>query len=93
MLTRRSLLGAGVAGVGVLASGCGEDEEVPVTSERIDYGSDPSQWVELTRPTGESRGIVVVIHGGKLVAVRVPAMKPTKQVMDDYAHPAVRSRW
>jgi len=28
------------------------------------YGDDPSQLVELTRPTGRARGVVVVVHGG-----------------------------
>ncbi|WP_230486943.1 alpha/beta hydrolase [Nocardioides anomalus] len=32
--------------------------------ETIRYGDDPSQYVELTRPEGASRGTVVVIHGG-----------------------------
>jgi len=32
--------------------------------ETIRYGDDPSQLAELTRPAGESRGVVVVIHGG-----------------------------
>lgn len=33
--------------------------------ERLDYGPDPStQFVELRRPEGPSRGVVVVIHGG-----------------------------
>ncbi len=31
---------------------------------RIPYGDDPSQYAELTRPAGESKGVVVVIHGG-----------------------------
>jgi acetyl esterase/lipase len=31
---------------------------------RITYGDDPSQLVELHRPPGASRGVVVVIHGG-----------------------------
>lgn len=31
---------------------------------RITYGDDPSQLVELHRPSGASRGVVVVIHGG-----------------------------
>jgi acetyl esterase/lipase len=35
-----------------------------MTPERIEYGDDPSQFVELTRPEGEPRGVVVVIHGG-----------------------------
>ena len=33
-------------------------------AERITYGDDPSQWVDLYRPQGTSRGVVVVIHGG-----------------------------
>ena len=32
--------------------------------ERVDYGDDPSQWGELHRPHGPSRGVVVVVHGG-----------------------------
>lgn len=31
---------------------------------RITYGDDPSQFGELTRPSGNSKGVVVVIHGG-----------------------------
>ncbi|KGN32552.1 lipase/esterase [Knoellia sinensis KCTC 19936] len=31
---------------------------------RIAYGDDPSQFGELTRPVGPSKGVVVVIHGG-----------------------------
>jgi len=30
----------------------------------IRYGDNPSQWGRLYRPVGESRGVVVVIHGG-----------------------------
>jgi acetyl esterase/lipase len=32
--------------------------------ERIPYGDDPSQWVDVYRPAEGSRGTVVVIHGG-----------------------------
>ena len=32
--------------------------------QRITYGPDPSQFGELTRPDGASKGVVVVIHGG-----------------------------
>jgi acetyl esterase/lipase len=37
-----------------------------MTSEpdRISYGQDPSQWVDVHRPGRESRGLVVVVHGG-----------------------------
>ncbi len=31
---------------------------------RLTYGEDPSQFGELTLPTGTSKGVVVVIHGG-----------------------------
>lgn len=37
--------------------------EEPMT-ERLTYGDDPSQWADLRRPDGASRGVVVVIHGG-----------------------------
>ena len=30
----------------------------------VDYGPDPAQTGELFRPSGPSRGVVVVIHGG-----------------------------
>jgi acetyl esterase/lipase len=33
-------------------------------ADRIPYGDDPCQYAELSRPAGESRGVVVVIHGG-----------------------------
>lgn len=32
--------------------------------KRVTYGDDPSQWVDLRRPDGPSRGLVVVVHGG-----------------------------
>ncbi|MCW2752522.1 MAG: alpha/beta hydrolase, partial [Aeromicrobium sp.] len=32
--------------------------------EKIRYGDDPSQFGELSRATGRSKGVVVVIHGG-----------------------------
>lgn len=32
--------------------------------ERIHYGDDPDQWLDLSRPGGDSRGLVVVVHGG-----------------------------
>jgi acetyl esterase/lipase len=30
----------------------------------VRYGDDPSQFAELSRPDGDPRGVVVVIHGG-----------------------------
>ena len=30
----------------------------------VAYGDDPSQYGELTLPTGDSRGVAVVVHGG-----------------------------
>lgn len=51
-----------------VAAGCGSPEQPPseetTSPMRIPYGDDPSQFGELTRPTGQSRGVVVVIHGG-----------------------------
>lgn len=38
-------------------------EEDPLTS-RLTYGEHPAQWADLHRPTGASRGVVVVLHGG-----------------------------
>jgi acetyl esterase/lipase len=46
---------------------CGQDGPVRVKPQRvapIAYGADPSQYGELTLPTGTPRGVVVVIHGG-----------------------------
>lgn len=40
----------------------GDDQEDGV--ETIRYGKDPAQRAELTRPSGTSKGVVVVIHGG-----------------------------
>ena len=35
-----------------------------MAAEKLTYGDDPSQFGTLHRPDGESRGVVVVIHGG-----------------------------
>ena len=63
------LAAAGVAGVSAALAGCAEEPSgkvggVPSEPERITYGDDPSQWVDLHMPDGASRGLVVVIHGG-----------------------------
>jgi acetyl esterase/lipase len=50
--------------LGLAATGCAEDAPVRTSATTISYGDDPSQFAELTRPSGESRGVVVVIHGG-----------------------------
>lgn len=70
-LPRRGLLGLLAGGAGAALVGCGESSTTTgagdtdsVTPQRITYGEDPSQWVELTRPVGTPRGVVVVIHGG-----------------------------
>ena len=71
LLDRRALL----LGLGVAAfSGCGPGtepdrpdrraQEDRVTPDRITYGDDPSQWVEVREPSGDSRGLVAIIHGG-----------------------------
>jgi acetyl esterase/lipase len=69
-VTRRSVLAMPVA-LGVLAA-CGTGgtdgtdgtSEESTMAERLTYGDDPSQWADLQRPDGPSRGVVVVIHGG-----------------------------
>jgi acetyl esterase/lipase len=58
---RRSVLAIGAACV--LAAGCGKDP-VNNADRTIRYGDDPSQYAEIYHPSGESRGVVVVIHGG-----------------------------
>jgi acetyl esterase/lipase len=65
-MDRRTLL-ALTAG-GLLLAACGQDESVAPPDGpdqvRFDYGDDPSQFGELTLPSGTPRGVVVVIHGG-----------------------------
>ncbi len=59
--SRRSILALSA----LAAVGCAAEQEVDVSaSKKIPYGDDPSQYAELYRPAGESRGVVVVIHGG-----------------------------
>jgi len=33
-------------------------------TQRLSYGDDPNQWLDLSRPGGASRGLVVFVHGG-----------------------------
>ena len=33
-------------------------------TERHEYGDDPAQFAELTRPDGDVRGVAVLVHGG-----------------------------
>lgn len=54
-------------GAGALLAACGGKGSTTVKGpkpQKIAYGSDPSQFGELTRPTGKARGVAVVIHGG-----------------------------
>jgi acetyl esterase/lipase len=56
-------------GVSAVLAGCADETSgrvggVPSEPERITYGDDPSQWVDLHVPEGASRGLVVVLHGG-----------------------------
>ncbi|MET0929862.1 MAG: alpha/beta hydrolase [Aeromicrobium sp.] len=66
-MDRRSVLTLMCAGL--LATACsrqdpGGDGDQEDGVERVEYGTDPSQFGELTRPAGASRGVVVIIHGG-----------------------------
>lgn len=49
---------------GVSEDGSVREDEGVLEITTIPYGDYPSQYAELTRPTGESKGVVVVIHGG-----------------------------
>ena len=54
-------------GAGALLAACGGKGSTTVNGpkpQKIAYGTDPSQFGELTRPTGTPRGVAVVIHGG-----------------------------
>lgn len=67
-MTRRSLLALGAAGsLALVAPGClggGGRRAAPRPGDRFTYGEDPSQYVQRYLPSGEPRGVVVVIHGG-----------------------------
>lgn len=77
--TRRAVVGGGLAvAVSTVLTACAAEprptqpdraDPTPATEdemspETIAYGPDPQQFGELTRPVGESRGTVVVVHGG-----------------------------
>lgn len=70
MLGRRGLMGAVLAMVGMPAVGCGDSSSAPGAADpgntptTVTYGQDPSQFATLWQPTGASKGVVVVIHGG-----------------------------
>ncbi|GAA1915035.1 alpha/beta hydrolase [Nocardioides lentus] len=73
MAGRRAFLGLLPAALGVrLLTACGvvsgPQQGAPRREgdgvQEIAYGEGPSQFGELTRPEGTSRGVVVVIHGG-----------------------------
>lgn len=63
---RRSVIALMAAGA--VAACTGPRPSRPASQEErveiIRYGSHPAQHAELTRPSGRSRGVVVVIHGG-----------------------------
>ncbi|MBA2554422.1 MAG: alpha/beta hydrolase [Geodermatophilaceae bacterium] len=67
-MSRRGVLGAGLAALLASATGCGRTD-APARSDldvtRHDYGSDPSQFGQLYLPSGGGPfPVVVVIHGG-----------------------------
>jgi acetyl esterase/lipase len=62
-----SLLAAGTVGAGTAGWAGGQPRvQRPVSSdvEVVRYGDLPDQYGELTRPAGDARGLVVVVHGG-----------------------------
>lgn len=60
---RRTLLVlAGSAALAACTSTRTTSKDDDVTT--IAYGQDPAQFFEISRPTGTSKGVVVVIHGG-----------------------------
>src|SRR5690349_7348342 len=67
MRRRTLLLGASAALAGC-ATPVRPAKETGMTVETLTYGDDPAQHGTLYRPPGESRGVVVVIHGGFLKA-------------------------
>jgi acetyl esterase/lipase len=52
------------------AAACARGEEEPVSTdpatsaERRSYGAHPDQYAELTLPSGDPRGVAVLVHGG-----------------------------
>ena len=62
--SRRAVLAAaGAVGVSAVLAGCADETSgrvggVASEPERITYGDDPSQWVDLHVPEGASRGLV-----------------------------------
>ena len=63
------VLGVGLAACAPSSNDPGDptdpaENESELEMTTIPYGDDPSQYAELTRPAGESKGVVVVIHGG-----------------------------
>lgn len=66
-LSRRTLLGGGAAAVLVAGCGSGPNDARPRVPEvrRVRYGDDHEvQRADLRLPTGDSRGTVVLLHGG-----------------------------
>jgi acetyl esterase/lipase len=59
------LLTAGTAALAGCSESLGVRQTGGVAAKRIEYGSHPSQFAELSQPTGAARrGTVVIIHGG-----------------------------
>ena len=63
---RRSLFTLAALAGAATACGAGEEKEPELSedAEVIRYGDEVSQFGELTRPAGDERGLVVVVHGG-----------------------------
>lgn len=59
---RRTLISLAAAVVLAACTRTGSPKDDDVTT--VSYGKDPAQFFEISRPTGPSKGVVVVIHGG-----------------------------
>jgi acetyl esterase/lipase len=66
---RRTLLSLPALGGLAVLTACADKEErsmstTTTTTRRVEYGDDPAQYAELTLPSGDPRGLAIVVHGG-----------------------------
>jgi acetyl esterase/lipase len=66
---RRTLLSLpALCGLAVLTACAGKKKQpmskVTTGTRRVGYGDDPAQYGELTLPSGDPRGLAIIVHGG-----------------------------